>query len=418
MKPKILLLFLFSSFFHSLSGQKTDSQIKRMGSQFVYEDCGCEADVKLTIFDGLNELGNEGMWGGKEVKKNSFGIGRDKFNDGAITIANLNDTDGDGNIDIYDPVVSAGVNGIDEVDLMKLIITPSGKVVGDCKITLTYEGSIKFYSTFNKGTDTEVTDLTFPIVDGTDNNIISTLFIEATDISSNIRDIKVFAHIGNEIKDKVSATAIWVDKQNIYSNHTNKINSPTTTSLSGLNQQGLIDQIEIYSRAKDGTRYGFGSFGKNSFPPFTVDEDIFNGGRVLFEYVLFPNSIMSEISKFNISLDGARRQSNQDYCYDNNNYYPVPCYSGPPPPPLSPLKDKANDDPQSNGSSDYIDEDKIPMTLYTFDSPSSTRSTYLDYGGNPIGISQFTFRDVEFEEFIRVSFKNGSSLIGNTLAGS
>ncbi len=62
-----------------------------------------------------------------------------------------------------------------------------------------------------------------------------------------------------------------------------------------------------------------------------------------------------------------------------------------------------------------LDEDNIPKNfeLFSFDAPSVNRNSLGTYIINPIG-----FRDVEFEEYVRVSFKNGNGLKGNKTSGS
>ena len=188
---------------------------QRGENEFEYEGCGCKANVNLYIYDGLNTLGEPGNWGGNIVSG-----ARNKFDDGAITVANLNDTDGDETIDIDDQVVTASDFGEDECDLMKLNIVPTGNSSGNCMVTLTYEGDIAFYNSYTKGT--QITNLEFPLKDASGESNITTLFVEARAVSTAMRDIKIYAKIDNEIKDKVAATAIWVEKKNIYSDEDRK----------------------------------------------------------------------------------------------------------------------------------------------------------------------------------------------------
>ncbi len=198
MKSKILLCFYALLLAISSYGQKGNNQT-RSGSNFEYEGCGCDGEVDLIIYDG-NTGGYmttpQNYWGGNQVKKTIFG-GRHEFDDGAITVANLNNTDGDGmwgDKDIDDTnAVIANPKGKDEVDLMKLEIVPKKKFINPCKVTLEYIGDIQFYSDSKKLT--QLTDLEFDLLDGDGNKITTTLFVEARSVSSNMRDIVIKAMI-------------------------------------------------------------------------------------------------------------------------------------------------------------------------------------------------------------------------------
>ena len=406
---------LFLIFPPILYAQNGSLKKQRGENEFEYEGCGCKANVNLYIYDGLNTLGEPGNWGGNIVSG-----ARNKFDDGAITVANLNDTDGDETIDIDDQVVTASDFGEDECDLMKLNIVPTGNSSGNCMVTLTYEGDIAFYNSYTKGT--QITNLEFPLKDASGESNITTLFVEARAVSTAMRDIKIYAKIDNEIKDKVAATAIWVEKKNIYSDEDSKIEDPDPALLTGLDQPVLVNVINNDARAKDLTRYGFGSFQEINSPPYTINEDLLNGGRILFEFELKPAAILSEISKFNITLDGARRQdSSTGFRYVYNKYLPEPTINIPK---LEKKKDFANDDPKDNNPDDswlygdIIDEDKNPLILYSFDGPSTARSSYADSDGNLQGIEAYRFRHVTFEEYFRVSFNQVNELEGNVLSGS
>jgi len=140
MNLKFLLLCYLILFSQEAIGQIKKSKSQRMENKFAYKDCGCDIKVNLRIFNGLNDQGNPGPFGGNEVSDD------DEESPGAITIANFNDTDGDGKNDNVDmDGVIASSTGRDELDLMKLIIEDSGEIPPDCteKIKLVLSSNIK-----------------------------------------------------------------------------------------------------------------------------------------------------------------------------------------------------------------------------------------------------------------------------------
>ncbi len=121
--------------------------------------------------------------------------------------------------------------------------------------------------------------------------------------------------------DKVSATALWVEKKNVYYNETGKITIPEPSALGIDNSTllGTINKTVIQApngfRAKDGTRYGFGTFGEYTNLPYYSNEDLYFGGEILFEFEVFPHDLISELSKFDITFDIARRKKVNDYSF-------------------------------------------------------------------------------------------------------
>jgi hypothetical protein len=132
---------------------------------------------------------------------------------GAFTVANLNDTDGDGFVDNQDSHVDpqhsepSGV-GRREVDLMKLVIhKPNDPNPGQNKVTLTIEGDAELWTNSDKISlaPTEYTVASMPTT--------VTVWVEVTQPSFALRDITVQMSYRNE-KYAVAATGIWVQFTN------------------------------------------------------------------------------------------------------------------------------------------------------------------------------------------------------------
>jgi len=152
--------------------------------EFSWIDCGCDVEINLRIHDGLNKDGETGIYGGEEISEILEADER-----GAVTVANLNDTDGDSvpdNEDM-DGVIESDF-GRNELDLMKLIIEADGEVPDGCdqKVRLVATANVKFWKDYLKvfqQTDLEFDLLTLP----------RTIFVEAIEVSNELRDIEIKA---------------------------------------------------------------------------------------------------------------------------------------------------------------------------------------------------------------------------------
>ena len=145
---------------------------------------------------------------------------------GAYTVANLNDTDGDGTDDHLDNIVkmTAGAAGVqDEVDLMKLVISGPIKQ-GRMKVTVV-SGAIKFWEKSTKETAVPLTGNAFYVLPAA---LPRTVWVEATAASTTLRDIEI--RLGYETPspqtltdnvDAVRATAIWVTRSQFINTGTN-----------------------------------------------------------------------------------------------------------------------------------------------------------------------------------------------------
>jgi len=405
------------------------SNPNRANNQFVYDNiCGCNGTVKLNIYKGLDDPSHN--WGGDKVP--NF----DKYTLGSVTVANLNDTDGDSIVDNLDTVVIATSRGVDELDLMKLEVIVDGKFSPNCnKIKLVNKSTNSCVKLWRKSSKEVQYDLNTEITlqpantKKYKNELIQTLWVEACDVSTALRDIII---VGNRVekdtingittlapKDSVSATAIWVRKKNVYYDSITKIPLPVPALL-GIDQPGLIESIDKDGtqsnhgfRAKDGSRYGFGSFAKKDWTNYYTGEDLFYGGRILFEFEIFPHEICNKLNIYDIIFDITRRKDTYDILYNDEHHNPKITKES-----FPIINDISNDD-----TNDLFDEDKTPSPgnheIFSYDSPSVNRLSFID----PIKkdtnkTNTFVFRNLNFSEFVRISLKSQNLEGDSILRGS
>ena len=239
-----LLIFLLLLLPVSVEAQvkKPDNKVKRSNSgEFEYPDCGCAGNIDLKLYKGL-----DGSYGGNLVPD------ADEWSKGELTVANQNDTDGDGIIDNIDMSVKASISipgSRDEVDLMKLEVTISGTFPASCPaVELVLTGSVEIWEQPTK--ETKASKL-IPI-----SSLPKTVWVEAIAPSGSVRDIEIKALIGTSEKDKVRATAVWVefDKKYIVKGLAGSDNS----SAAGLdiNEQTVVGYIEGLYKDNPGRRLG------------------------------------------------------------------------------------------------------------------------------------------------------------------
>ncbi len=387
MKSRIYILLLFLMIGHGAFSQNN----KRIMNVFEYEDCSC-VDLDLKIHNGLY-----GSYGAQQVSD------LDETTKGAVTVANLNDTDGDGTIDKDDNAVLAGSSGRSEVDLMKLVISSTGALPECPRLKLSYDASkIKLW---NKATKEE------PALDIHNlGDLPKTIWVEAIKTSGSVRDISITADFFEPADpstvgdfDNVKATAIWVEKNAVYTPNGSRTGSPSPSSV-GINNPGMISFMTTIGNSVDGSLYGFGEYRPIPFAP-TMDG--FFGGRILFDFELKPSGIESELSNLGIKYDISRRiaRNNNHLNYSSSSWiattssFPMQAEEG-------------NDDSECScptGPSDMIDEDAIPSgnRIFSYDAPSE-----IALGSG----RAFSLRSLDFQEFARVSF--GIDISGNVQEGS
>lgn len=386
MKSKVLLMFCFIMLSNALIGQIKDSQSKRIGNQFEYEDCSCSVKIDLTIHNGLY-----GVYGGQAIGES------EETSKGAVTAANLNDTDGDMVIDNLDDSVVSSSSGRDEVDLMKLEIASKGTFVTSCpNLELVLQGSIKLWKNKTKGS---LQSNVIPI-----SSLPLTIWVEASQVSLSVRDIVIQAVVDNDVKDEIKATAIWIDKKMVHTYNGVRTSSPQPSTI-GIDNQDFLNFINTYATASDGSLYGFGTY--RPIPGTNPSTDGFFGGRILFEFELKPTGIEAELSSLGIKYDISRRiERNNEYLTDTSIIPKTEVSSFPQ------QIEEGNDDSECfcpTGPSDMLDEDAIPVAnrIFSYDAPSEIT----------LGSARaFSVRRLNFEEFARVSF--GIDVVGNIQEGS
>lgn len=396
-RKAVFLLFITT---FSMVQYASSQSINPLEPKFGYEDCGCKININLRIFYGLY-----GNYGGQEV------LNKDEETKGAVTVANKNDTNGNGPIDASEKPIIATPNGRNEIDLMALIIEAKG-VTPDCpadNVILEYQGNIKFWESSSKSN--EITTLSFPI-----NTLPKTIWVEAPDVSTTVRDIIIKAHINdlsNPVQDIVKATAIWCEKQQVYYRDVNNFpfsrRQDPEPSSAGIDNQDLIFIINDYSFWNpDQTRYGYGVFG-HEVPALYLPKNY--GGRILFEFITLPLGIEKEFADLGIKMDISRRKTTNHEFRILGNYRPQ--YDQ-----KSPLKiELPNDDPEDPGcptgpgGCDALDEDANPKNkeLYSYDTPS----VFIDGYNTPFSIAIY---EGSFQEYCRVSFKD--EILGEIEEGS
>jgi ELWxxDGT repeat protein len=139
----------------------------------------------------------------------------ENLNPGAFTVANLNDTDGDGTIDVDDNSVVAYTDpngkkrGVHEKDLMKLLVFPPANYDPATPIVLHANPTqVRFWTDSTKEMERQIDDFDQLHVFVAPNELFATLWVEAIDVSGAVRDILIEAEYGG-MSDSVRATAVW-----------------------------------------------------------------------------------------------------------------------------------------------------------------------------------------------------------------
>jgi hypothetical protein len=289
---------------------------------------------------------------------------------GAFTVANLNNTDGDGKVDNVDDEVKATANGRDEVDLMRLILRKPEPDLGG-KVTLKIvSGKVTLWKLPTKPKASEEKDREFDT-----SKLPLELWVEATDVSAKVRDIEIQMEYKG-IMDTVRATAVWAE----------------VTSV-------LHDKGDDFSKFSDLTTPPNNWFADSQLGNHIGLRPIDDKGIrnvILIQYTVLPNGIER---CFSVKFDISRRRHEiakltDSYGQDYENAFV-----------FSEMHEEPNDD-----GIEY-DESTAPTSeghLYVIDAP----------GLNELRVDweKFSLRST-FQEFMRVSF-DGDAPAGNQLLGS
>jgi hypothetical protein len=261
----------------------------------------------------------------------------DKTGVGAFTVANLNDTDGNGTIDKDQ---NGGVTG--EKDLMKLHTGGYAGMPGKVKLTVK-SGSVKFWEDKEKKTAIPLTNgaVFFDIPAG---GLNKDLWVEATAASATVRDIEIWEGYqdaqGNlqDGLDKVKATAIWLEPG------ANGIITAGNAVPGNLDDATAKQTFQTLHDSK------FGIFnaspGKSQF-----------SYSIGFEFKVKPAGIGNEPG---IKFDVSRQRETAAWIKDNQGWFGNPAGAFPTTP------DEPNDDNHT------ADEDNSPTNdhIYSLDNPS------------------------------------------------
>lgn len=288
-------------------------------------------------------------------------VEKDEENPGAFTVANLNDTDGDGDIDNVDNTVKRVTHGTDEEDLMKLVI--KGPDQGRMKLTVV-AGQVAFWEKSTKETSIpQQGNAVF--IDSVD--LPKTLWVEATDHSAALRDIElklVYETPAMQLiddLDTVRATAVWAEK----------------TSVKKANGDSLWSDAGNPLSTTFNTLVG-GVFGPN----FTTAQSGQFHFTIGLEFTIVPDGIGQEPG---VAFDITRDIAHKDWVINGTNVQQL----------------NGNDvfDKGDISDDDLAPEDDEDVT------PSNNKIYSLDGPGHPLQPSgdQIVSRN-NFEEFVRVSF--------------
>ncbi len=369
MKSKLLLLIAI--LFTSINSKSQNL--------FDWDDCGCDLSINLRIHDGLNKDGEAGIFGGEEVSELLEDDSR-----GAVTVANRNDTDGDTVPDYMDTDgVVQSANGRNELDLMKLIIESTGGAPAQCdqKVRLEASANLKFWKDYLK--IFEQTDLEFEL-----SSLPRTIFVEAPEVSNNLRDLEIKAVLGNTEHDIVKATAIWIGEAVKYT-------TGADPSPDGLVHENLANAIKNREDSESNL-YGLGYF-ENSLG------NVY-GGRLLMKFELIPSAAKS----FNLHFDITRRLNEESgkIVSGNNSFSNTSDDS------FLDQVEMPNDDGK-DGDEDTFTSNPI---FYSYDAPAGRISSNSDSHENTRSYKKWIG---DFEEFVRVSLNEFPfSPTGENILGS
>ncbi|MFN0021357.1 MAG: Calx-beta domain-containing protein [Pirellulaceae bacterium] len=134
-----------------------------------------------------------------------------KWSQGAFTVANLNDSDGDNIIDFNDQNVQNTIEGKGwrEVDLMPLVIDRPNPYDPAKHLTLNVSGAVSFWTESTKQT---AVDMDSYLNTWVNDELSKTVWVEATAPSATIRDIRLELRYPGAVPDSVRATAVWATK--------------------------------------------------------------------------------------------------------------------------------------------------------------------------------------------------------------
>ena len=390
MKHRLLQILIMLLITAPVFGQKENHE--KSSGQFEYIDCGCSGKIDLKLYDGLY-----GSYGGDLVPNNK------EWSEGGLTVANLNDSDGDGTIDNGDMVVKTigGVNGSrDEVDLMKLEVTSTGNFPPKCQeVELVLEGPIEIW---NLPTKESIANRVIPI-----SSLPITVWVEAQQASAEVADIEIHAKVKGKTKDKVKATAVWVQFERKYL--TKGVGDNPSPATLGIDEPTLVNLIENIYKDNLDQRYGIGPSSEFNQLLYsgTCPTAVYNGinagynAILMTEYHILPDNLKDIPGMLGVKFDFARQLDADENIIKYNGFMWEEH-------PIFPDEVYGDGIEGSNDDGENLDEDLTPSMfnkIYSYDAPgfSYHNNTYFDCTLGGIRTSYY-HRNLDFKEFARVSF--------------
>jgi hypothetical protein len=248
--------------------------------------------VNLSIHNGL-----EGVSGGQMINE------EEEETKGAVTVANLNDTNGNGIVDVLDVVVEKSPAGRDEHDLMRLRIDRPSPITSEKVKIIIVSGNIKLWEHKTKKNQINTTQSSSgKFAEFNASELPKDIWVEACSVSTALRDIKIKAEYMGA-SDIVSATALWVEHKRAL---TTRASSGAANELpENLDESTVRNYImrlwtagNIAFKSSDGSHYGVGTMagmysGDNPFSGHPIFSDQLIGGRILHEFEIFPHNVDS-----------------------------------------------------------------------------------------------------------------------------
>lgn len=389
--PK-LTLFMCLFMANSLWSQTSDPL-----SSTYYSNFKCE--VYLEIYNGMYDWYGGNDYSGKGIPLSDG----DKTAIGAVTVANKNDTDGDGIVDLDDTDVRPGSStlGRNEIDLIKVVIKKvnEGSSLSGNVIFKINSGNVKIWTHPWKGTEITTLPYTF-----TASQLDKTLYLEALDASSYQGIEMEVVYNGNS--DHAKATSIWVTRNQYWRDNTSDPvpgKNGTLTTLESLTLSSRINNLLI---STNGNRYGHGDFNSGKLGNDNGAYDKRFGGRILFEFQVSPNE-SARLVNFDITRQRKTR-TGKNFYGESTGFEPSILNTDFP---NDPSQNKDNESP--NDDNDSGDEDNTPnfSFIYSVDPPGTKKNTALVYKSNGLladTLVAFIVSRNSFKEFVRMQVKSTS----------
>jgi len=405
------------------------------------EDCEATS-IDLIIYNGLKDWEGDVSWSGGQILEE---LADKEYEIGAVTVANLNNTDGDfmedgvtERIDRDDnDVRPSNVMGRNEIDLMKIQIAADADVMPDAAHPLTLSRKSGNIKVWKKPYKSEQVTLPLIITSREQLEQYPELYVEATDKSMSVRDIELQLKYKNEV-DKVRATAIWIEQTRGWYARSDK---PTVGGTIGhpdnldyLDEPSLIDRLNTLNIAEDGSLYGYGSSNNSQGPPGSPDGDTRLGGRHLVEYRVYPAGVNTLPG---IYFDIARQRKTVAARFESGvgSPYVTDIDDFPWVPPfqfewndLRHTHRAANNELPNDSGSPQDEDDRLPpatvtdpaaMLLYSFDNVTNLiYAPPIITATNPH--AAFRMTRATFSEFVRISFtpfNDENQLLGSRASG-